>query len=138
MSFALTTRWNAGRHTDGEALIEEILGMGFRHVELGYDLRRDLVPGVMKMVEKGAVKVDSVHNYCPVPMGAPYGHPELFTLADRDATVNRKETPRIRPESPPTGPPRTREPTEAVRRTVAAPKRAAKKRAENSLTPKTL
>lgn len=84
VNFALTTRWNAGRHVSGETMIEEILDMGFSAVELGYDLRLDLVPGVEKMVESGAVKVDSVHNFCPLPIGAPGGHPELFTLASED------------------------------------------------------
>ncbi len=84
MKFALTTRWNAGRHTTGEAMIEEILGMGFDRVELGYDTRVDLVPGIQHMVRSGAVAVDSVHNFCPVPMGAFRGHPEIFTLASKD------------------------------------------------------
>ena len=87
MIFGLTTRWNAGRHTSGEAMIEEILGLGFDHVELGYDLRMDLVPGVQKMVQAGTVKVNSVHNFCPVPVGAPRGHPELFTRASGDPKI---------------------------------------------------
>jgi sugar phosphate isomerase/epimerase len=87
MIFGLTTRWNAGRHTSGEAMVEEILAMGFDHLELGYDLRMDLVPGVHKMVQEGTVKVNSVHNFCPVPVGAPRGHPELFTLASTDPKI---------------------------------------------------
>ncbi len=87
MIFCLTTRWNAGAHTSGEALVDEIRGMGFTHLELGYDLRIDLVPGVQQRVKEGAVRVESVHNYCPVPVGAPRGHPELFTFADPDARV---------------------------------------------------
>ncbi|MFH0953842.1 MAG: sugar phosphate isomerase/epimerase family protein [Verrucomicrobiota bacterium] len=90
MIFGLTTRWNAARHVSGEAMIEEILGLGFDHVELGYDLRIDLVPGVQKMVSEGAVKVESVHNYCPVPVGAPKGHPELFTFADPDRRIRER------------------------------------------------
>ncbi len=62
-------------------MIEEILDMGFKHVELGYDLRHDLVPGVQHMVKENAVTVNSVHNFCPIPLGAPKGHPELFTFA---------------------------------------------------------
>ena len=93
MIFALTTRWNASRHTDGEAMLTEILDMGFTHVELGYDLRLDLVPGVKKLITQGTVKVDSLHNFCPVPVGAPRGHPELFTMADlnpriRESAIN--------------------------------------------------
>lgn len=81
MIFALSTRWNASRHHDGEAMITEILGLGFSHIELGYDLRPEHVAGVLRLVKDGTVHVDSVHNYCPVPVGAPTGHPELFMLA---------------------------------------------------------
>ena len=82
MELSLSTRWNAGRHQAGETLIEEILELGFSSVELGYDLTLNLTPGVRSMVEHGAVSVSSVHNFCPVPVGAPMGHPELFLLAD--------------------------------------------------------
>lgn len=84
MIFALSTHWNAGRHAHGEALVEEILQLGFTHLELGYDLRLELVPGVQAMLKRGAVKVDSLHNFCPVPLGASRGHPELYTLASPD------------------------------------------------------
>jgi len=81
---SISTRWNAGRHRDGEAMIEEILALGLGIVELGYDLRTELIPGVRKMVESRAVRVDSVHNFCPVPVGAPRPHPELYTPAPPD------------------------------------------------------
>lgn len=90
MQLAISTHWNAARHTSGEAMIEEILGLGLQRVELGYNLRMDLVPGVQRMVSEGAVRVDSLHNYCPVPMGVPQGHPELFTFADPDDRVRAK------------------------------------------------
>jgi sugar phosphate isomerase/epimerase len=85
MPLALTTHWNAHRHTCGERMVDEILDLGFRHIELGYDLRLDLVPGVLKRVKENAIHVTSVHNYCPVPIGAPGGHPELFLFSSRDA-----------------------------------------------------
>ena len=81
---AISTRWNAGRHRSGEAMIEEILAFGLGRVELGYDLRAELIPGVQAMVASGAVRVDSVHNFCPVPVGAPRPHPELYTPASTD------------------------------------------------------
>lgn len=71
-------------------MIDEILAAGFRAVELGYDLRRDLVAGIERRVAERAVEVVSVHNYCPVPMGVPRGHPELWVLSSPDATVRRK------------------------------------------------
>ena len=81
---ALSTRWNAGRHHSGEALIEEILALGLDRVELGYDLRAELIPGVKNMIDSNAVRVDSVHNFCPIPVGAPRPHPELYTPGSTD------------------------------------------------------
>lgn len=89
MEFALTTRWNAGRHSSGEAMVEEILELGFTHIELGYDTRMDLVPGIENMVEQGAVTVTSLHNFCPLPMGAPHGHPELYTFANTNRHIRQ-------------------------------------------------
>jgi len=86
MIFSLTTRWNARRHETGEAMIEEILGLGFDHVELGFDLTPNLVPGVCDMIKAGRVKADSVHAYCPLPP-VPYATPEPFTLAASDPTI---------------------------------------------------
>ncbi len=71
-------------------MIDEILAAGFRAVELGYDLRRDLVAGIERRVADRSVEVVSVHNYCPVPMGVPRGHPELWVLADPDPAARRK------------------------------------------------
>jgi sugar phosphate isomerase/epimerase len=90
MEIALTTRWNAGRHTSGEAMLEEILNLGFTRVELGYDTRIDLVDGIRRMVAERAVQVDSVHNFCPLPMTAGRGHPEIFTFASRDHRIREK------------------------------------------------
>ena len=84
MPLALSTRWNAGRHRDGRAMIEEILALGIDRVELGYDLRAELIPGVKDAIASGAVRADSVHNFCPVPVGAPRPHPELYTPASAD------------------------------------------------------
>lgn len=81
---AISTRWNAGRHASGEAMLEEVLGLGLDRAELGYDLRAELIPGVKAMVAANAIRIDSVHNFCPVPIGAPRPHPELYTPASAD------------------------------------------------------
>lgn len=85
MELALSSHWNTGSHGCGEAVIAEIIEAGFTSVELGYDLTVDLVPGIKRMVESGDIRVVSVHNFCPVPIGAPRGHPELFSLCATDA-----------------------------------------------------
>ena len=84
---AISTRWNAGRHASGEAMLEEILALGLDRAELGYDLRAELIPGVKAMLAAKAIRIDSVHNFCPVPIGAPRPHPELYT----PASVDRRE-----------------------------------------------
>jgi sugar phosphate isomerase/epimerase len=84
MDFCLSTHWNAQRHLDGQAMVEEILELGFLGIELGYDLTLDLVAGVRKLVDEGAVRVGSVHAFCPVPLGVPFGHPELFSICALD------------------------------------------------------
>lgn len=90
MQLALSTRWNARRHADGARLVEEIQSTGFSRIELSYDLRRDLLQGILDQVRTGGIRVVSIHNYCPVPMGAPRGHPEIWTFADPDPVIRRK------------------------------------------------
>ena len=87
MKFTLSTHWNAGRHTTGETLVEEAINLGFDQIELGYDLRPELVPGIKKRMEEGAINVTSVHNYCPVPPTATVGHPELYTLTSTNKSI---------------------------------------------------
>lgn len=86
MQFSISTRWNAFRHDDGERLGAEILTLGLSRVELGYDTRPELVPGLKAMFRRGELTCSSVHNFCPVPTGAPQGHPELFSLSSRNET----------------------------------------------------
>lgn len=84
MCLSLSTHWNAATHNCGERLVEQARSMGFSHLELGYDLPLKLVPGIRQAVADGNICVRSVHNYCPIPVGAPFGHPELFLLGSLD------------------------------------------------------
>ena len=81
MRFSLSTNWNASRHSDGEALVDEILSLGFDALELGYNTAEAHVAGIKKHIASGTVTADSVHSYCPVPISAPHGYPELYLLA---------------------------------------------------------
>lgn len=87
MDIALTTRWNASRHDSGESMIQEILEMGFTCVELGYDTRVDKLAGIRRMVAEKAVRVNSLHNFCPVPVTAPQAHPEIYTFVHADRRI---------------------------------------------------
>ena len=84
MTFHLSTNWNASRHATGEALADEILGLGFAGVELGYQLSELQAEGIRRRVASGTLHVGSVHAFAPYPLGAPGGHPELYLLASRD------------------------------------------------------
>lgn len=82
---ALSTRWNASRHSDGRALVDEILALGIDRIEIGYDLKGELHEGVLARIAEGAVTVTSVHNFCPVPPGASRPHPEIYTPGSADS-----------------------------------------------------
>lgn len=83
-TLAISTHWIAYRHDNGEALVDEMLAAGFQAVELGYDTRHELVPGLCAAISAGRIACNSVHNTCPLPEGITHGHPELFLLASTD------------------------------------------------------
>ena len=80
--FAISTNWNSRRCRNGEQLVEEALSLGFDGLELGYALAPDLAGGLRRRQNSGDIAIVSVHAYCPVPLEAPGGHPELHLLAD--------------------------------------------------------
>jgi sugar phosphate isomerase/epimerase len=84
MRFSLSTNWNARRHTEGEPLVDEIIALGFDALELGYHTTELQAEGITRRIASGAISVDSVHAYCPVPLSAPHGYPELHLLASTD------------------------------------------------------
>ena len=59
-------------------MLKEMAGLGFEHVELSHGIRITLVPGILRAVEEGIVKVSSTHNFCPLPTGVVQAAPNLF------------------------------------------------------------
>lgn len=84
MRFSLSTNWNNRRLNDGAAIADEALALGFDALELGFHTQPEQLPGFKSRLDR--MPVDSIHAYCPVPIGAPSGHPELHRLASRDET----------------------------------------------------
>ncbi|MEX2044435.1 MAG: TIM barrel protein [Opitutus sp.] len=75
---ALSTSWCSHRHNDGAAMLREMADLGFEYVELSHGVRITLVPGILKAVEEGVVKISSTHNFCPLPTGVVHAAPNLF------------------------------------------------------------
>jgi sugar phosphate isomerase/epimerase len=65
-------------------MLKEMAGLGFSRVELSHGIRITLVPGILKAVEDGVVKVGSVHNFCPLPMGVFNAAPNFFQPSSPD------------------------------------------------------
>lgn len=47
-------------------MIDEILSLGFDHVELSHGIKLSLLPGIMRAVDAGKVQVAGVHNFSPL------------------------------------------------------------------------
>ena len=75
---ALSTSWCSHRHNDGYTMLKEMAKLGFEHVELSHGIRITLVPGILRGVEEGVVKISSTHNFCPLPTGVVQAAPNLF------------------------------------------------------------
>ena len=76
--YSLSTCWNSHRHTDGRAMLREIADLGFTHAELSHGIRISLVPGIFEALEAGEIRISSVHNFCPLPMGINHAAPNVF------------------------------------------------------------
>ena len=81
---SLSTCWCSDRHTDGYAMVDEIVGLGFKRIELSHGIRISLVPGVLKAVDEGLVKISSVHNFCPLPIGVNHAAPNFYEPSASD------------------------------------------------------
>jgi sugar phosphate isomerase/epimerase len=65
-------------------MLKEMAGLGFEYVELSHGVRITLVPGILRAVEEGVVKVATTHNFCPLPTGVVQAAPNLFEPSARD------------------------------------------------------
>jgi sugar phosphate isomerase/epimerase len=80
--YSLSTCWNSHRHTDGRAMLREIRDLGFEYAELSHGIRVSLVPGIIEALEAGEIKISSLHNFCPLPLGVNHPAPNLYEFTD--------------------------------------------------------
>ncbi|MDX2186875.1 MAG: sugar phosphate isomerase/epimerase [Opitutaceae bacterium] len=83
-TLALSTSWNAFRHTDGHAMLREIADLGFSHAELSHGTRVSLVPGIDRAIRDGVIRISSIHAFCPLPPGINRSAPNLFEPSAKD------------------------------------------------------
>jgi len=82
--YSLSTCWNSHRHTDGRVMLQEIRELGFEYAELSHGIRLTLLPGILTAVDAGEIKISSVHNFCPLPMGVDRAAPNIFKFSSED------------------------------------------------------
>jgi sugar phosphate isomerase/epimerase len=80
--YSFSTCWNSHRHTDGREMLREIRDLGFEYAELSHGIRISLMPGILEAVDAGEMKISSLHNFCPLPMGVNHAAPNLYEFSD--------------------------------------------------------
>jgi len=90
--YSFSTCWNSNRHTEGRAMLREIRDLGFDHAELSHGIRISLMPGILEAVDAGEIKISTLHNFCPLPVGVTHSSPNLYEFSaerdrDRDLAV---------------------------------------------------
>jgi len=63
-------------------MLREIRQLGFPNVELGHGVRFSLWPGIVKAWEKDLIKINSLHNFCPVPTSVLRPNPNCYEFSD--------------------------------------------------------
>jgi sugar phosphate isomerase/epimerase len=59
-------------------MLNEIRGLGFEYAELSHGIRLSLLPGILEAVSAGEIKISSLHNFCPLPLGVESPAPNLY------------------------------------------------------------
>ena len=87
LPLALSTCWNSYRHQDGYAMLKDIRQLGFPVCELGHAIRFSLWPGILKAAEEDLIKIQTLHNFCPVPTSVLRPNPNCYEYSDARATM---------------------------------------------------
>jgi sugar phosphate isomerase/epimerase len=65
-------------------MLREIRSLGFEYAELSHGIRISLLPGIVEAVEAGEIKISSLHNFCPLPIGVNHAAPNVFKFSSLD------------------------------------------------------
>ena len=90
MRIAFSTSWIARRQRDGMALAEELARLGLNPIELGHGLPVPQLEGILRVVERGDLRVASVHNFCPHPIEVRGGSPDCYEFTSHREADRRR------------------------------------------------
>lgn len=73
-------------------MLREVRELGFEYAELSHGTRISLMPGILDAVNAGEIKISSLHNFCPLPMGVNQSAPNLYQFTaesdrERDSAI---------------------------------------------------
>ena len=66
-------------------MLAEIRALGFEYAELSHGIRLSLVAGILDAVAAGEIKISTVHNFCPLPIGVDKPAPNLYEFTASNA-----------------------------------------------------
>lgn len=87
---ALSTSWNAHRHTDGELLLREIEDLGFHAVALGKGTPASFIAGLKRLITKGRIRAVAMEGYFPSPAGSQEQDCSCYHLTTSDRSARHK------------------------------------------------
>lgn len=65
-------------------MLQEIADLGFEYAELSHGIRISLLPGILEAVDAGVIKISTLHNFCPLPIGVTHAAPNIFKFTSLD------------------------------------------------------
>ena len=66
-------------------MLREIRDLGFDYAELSHGIRISLLPGILEAVDAGDIRISTLHNFCPLPIGVNQANPNLFRFSSLDS-----------------------------------------------------
>jgi sugar phosphate isomerase/epimerase len=70
-------------------MLKEIRQLGFPVCELGHAIRFSLWPGVVKAWEEDLIKIQTLHNFCPVPTSIFRPDPNCYEFSDARESMRK-------------------------------------------------
>ena len=71
-------------------MLQEILDLGFKQVELGHGIRLSLMEGIQRYFDAGKVTFSTLHNFCPLPVEITRPAPDCYQYSShRDSERER-------------------------------------------------